>query len=116
MKQFFVLITLVLSLASASAQQILIRGKVTDDTKNPLPYANIRVSGTMLGTSANSRGQYELKLAPGSYELIASYIGYVSDTVKINAAAGIVNNDFTLRQSKYQSSSCYGLTRRESRS
>ncbi len=98
MKQFFVLITLVLSLASASAQQILIKGKVTDDTQNPLPYANIRVSGTMLGTSANSNGQYELKLTPGAYELIASYIGYISDTIKINAAAGLVNKDFSLKQ------------------
>ncbi len=98
MKQFFILITIGLYLASASAQQVLIEGKVTTDAQNPLPFANIRVSGTTLGTSANSRGQYELKLAPGTYELIASYIGYISDTVKIRAASGIVRRDFSLKQ------------------
>ena len=98
MKQFFILISLALCLSSASAQQVLIEGKVADDANNPLPFANIRVNGTTLGTSANSGGQYELKLTPGTYALIASYIGYISDTIKVEAADGTVKRDFTLKQ------------------
>lgn len=98
MKQFFVIIAIGLCLTSASAQQVLIKGKVTDETNNPLPFTNIRVSGTTLGTSSNSRGQYELKLKPGNYELIASYIGYNSDTIKIKARDVTLIKNFTLKQ------------------
>ncbi len=98
MKQFLIIITIGLFLSSASAQQVVIKGGVTDDAENPLPFANIRVSGTTLGTSANSNGRFELKLAPGSYDLIASYIGYISDSVKIKADSGIVRRNFTLKQ------------------
>ncbi len=69
-----------------------------DDARNPLPFANIRVTGTTLGTSSNSSGQYELKLKPGIYELIASYIGYNSDTIRIKASEGRLIKDFTLKQ------------------
>ncbi len=98
MKPFFILFAIGLCLASVSAQQILIEGNVTDDAQSPLSFSNIRVSGTTLGTSTNSRGEYELKLSPGTYELIASYIGYISDTVKVEAASGIVRRDFSLKQ------------------
>ncbi len=98
MKQLLILITTVLLLTSAQAQQVLIEGRVTDEVKNPLPFANIRVSGTTLGTSSNSRGEYELKLKPSTYELIASYIGYISDTIKIKTPSGKLKMDFILKQ------------------
>ena len=85
-------------LSSLFAQQILIEGKVTDENNNGLSFANIRVEGTTLGTSANSQGKYELKLSPGKYTLIASFIGYISDTVSVNAAKNLSDINFRLKQ------------------
>ena len=85
MKHIFLLLILSITTGITSAQQVLIEGRVTDENNVPLAFTNIRVAGTMFGTSANKEGRYELKLKSGKYILIASYIGYISDTVKINA-------------------------------
>jgi len=67
------------------AQQFTIKGKITDATTSQgLLYGNLRVLNTTIGTSANIDGNYEIKLSKGYYKLIASYIGYISDTVEVN--------------------------------
>ncbi|MBN2572811.1 MAG: carboxypeptidase-like regulatory domain-containing protein, partial [Ignavibacteriales bacterium] len=49
-----------------------------------LSFANVRIAGTMMGTSANAEGKFEFRLKPDNYILITSFIGYKSDTTKIN--------------------------------
>ncbi len=98
MKHLFFFLLLIISFSITFAQQVLIKGRVTDDNNVPLSFANIRVEKTTLGTSANKEGKYELKLDSGKYFLIASYIGYVSDTVEVNASGNIVEKDFSLDQ------------------
>ena len=66
-------------------QQFSIKGKVTEKLSGSnLSYANIRVAGSTLGTAANFEGNYEIKLKSGKYTLIASFIGYKSDTSFVN--------------------------------
>lgn len=83
-------------------QQIIINGKVTDKaTAQPLGFANIRISETFIGTAANIDGEFELKLAKkGSYKIIASHIGYYSDTLIINTDLQINKLDFKLKQTE----------------
>ncbi|MCO6473539.1 MAG: carboxypeptidase-like regulatory domain-containing protein, partial [Melioribacteraceae bacterium] len=58
-------------------QTLKVHGVVSDKATGVLlSYANIRVQNSTLGTSANINGEYELKLQPGTYKLIASFIGY----------------------------------------
>lgn len=84
-----------------SQSDFFVRGKVTDEANNqPLPFANIRVDKTSLGTSANAEGNYELKLAQGKYDLIVSYIGFISDTISINLDSDRSEIIFSLFQSK----------------
>ena len=67
------------------AQQFTIQGKIADKRSfKPLSFANIRIEGTNRGTAANLYGDYLLNLSKGNYTLIASYIGYKSDTIKVN--------------------------------
>lgn len=78
------LIILLLLNSYCFAQQFSVSGKITDSNSGePLSYANIRIAGTTIGTAANLDGDFELKLKPGNYFLIASFIGYKSDTVKV---------------------------------
>ncbi|MGA8263237.1 MAG: DUF5686 family protein [Ignavibacteriaceae bacterium] len=84
---------------AVNAQQYFVRGRVFDASdKQPLSYTNIRVAGTTYGASANKEGEYELKVNPGKFTLIASYIGFRSDTIEINVTNNISNLDFHLAQ------------------
>ena len=55
-----------------------ISGVVTDKaTGEPLPGASVFIDGTSRGTATNDVGEYRiLQVPPGSYVLVASYIGY----------------------------------------
>jgi hypothetical protein len=78
-----------------------INGLVLENKFNaPLSFANIRVAESSLGTAANKEGQFSLKLREGSYKLIASYIGYVSDTVSIDLNNDVSNLIFKLTETK----------------
>lgn len=82
-------------------QQFNVSGLVVNEkTNSPLSFSNIRVAGTTLGTAANKEGQYKLKLKKGSYKLIASYIGYISDTISIELSEDVSNLNFNLIETK----------------
>ncbi|MDQ7818167.1 MAG: DUF5686 family protein [Melioribacteraceae bacterium] len=66
------------------AQQFSVKGNISDGaTGESLSFANIRIGGTTIGTAANLEGNFEIKLKPGNYFVITSFIGYKSDTVRI---------------------------------
>ena len=74
------------------AQQFLISGKIFSAAgMQPLSFANIQVADTSLGASSNIEGNYEIKLPGGKYRLIASYIGFRTDTVEV-----ILSSDKTI--------------------
>jgi hypothetical protein len=80
------------------AQLFSVRGKILDKVSNqPLSYANIRVAETTTGTSSNSSGEFEIKLNQGNYFLIASYLGYISDTIFIKLDKDYTNLKILLK-------------------
>ncbi len=92
MKQIIIL-CLILLPSFLFAQTFLIEGIVTDRTaKQPLPFANIQVLNTAFGTSSNVDGKYLLRLKRGKYKLVASYIGYQSDTISLHVNMDIPIN------------------------
>ena len=68
----------------ASYQQITITGMVTDPAGDPLPGVNVKIKDSMLGTVTNSNGVYSLLIPEGNATLIFSFIGYVTQEVKID--------------------------------
>jgi len=64
------------------SQQGSIVGIVSDaKTNETLPFVNIRVDGSTLGTSTDIEGKYKLEnLNPGYYNLIVSFVGYTQQT------------------------------------
>ena len=70
-----------------------ISGTVVDETGQPLVGATVRVEGTGLGAAADRDGRFEIAgLAPGTYGLTASYIGYdsYSRSVRLSGGSGLV--------------------------
>ncbi|HKP31842.1 MAG TPA: DUF5686 family protein, partial [Chitinophagaceae bacterium] len=53
-----------------------ISGIITDEKNLPLPFASVLVKGTPTGTTANNEGKYFLNLTPGTYTIVAQFVGY----------------------------------------
>jgi Family of unknown function (DUF5686)/CarboxypepD_reg-like domain len=98
-----ILITVIIFSSIIHSQQFTVQGRVEDKvTHQPLIYANIRILNSAGGTAANKEGEYELKLYPGKYLLLASYIGYNSDTLSISVIQNLNNVNFYLSPSDIQ--------------
>ncbi len=80
MKKWLVLIVTLGCFLQLFSQTGEIRGKVLDaTTKETLPFANIFINNTTLGTAADENGHFQLKhIPPGVHELVISYVGYKS--------------------------------------
>jgi hypothetical protein len=79
---------------NASAGRV--NGLVTDSKGQPLPFASIIVKGTTAGTTANNEGKYFLQLNPGSYTIVAQYVGYQRQEKTITIADDNATLDFQL--------------------
>ncbi|WP_318342822.1 TonB-dependent receptor [Flagellimonas baculiformis] len=78
---------------SSLAQTGNISGKVTDQRNNPLANVNIALSNTSLGTTSDNSGNYQIEdLAPGSYTLTFSMIGYTTQTASVTVRANSTTN------------------------
>ncbi|MBF6641075.1 carboxypeptidase-like regulatory domain-containing protein [Flavobacterium sp. J49] len=54
-----------------------IKGKVTDEKGNPLPFVNIFEENTYNGTTTNEQGKFELNIRiSGNHTIIFQYLGY----------------------------------------
>jgi len=75
-----------LSLAHLHAQTKAITGQVIDaDSKEKLPYANVMIKGTRIGTQANLDGFFLLHNAPDTtFVLHVTYLGYVPVEIVVN--------------------------------
>lgn len=79
--QFFYLsiILFLITISVPMQAQSVIKGTVTDRKYNePLTGAAILVEGTTTGTTADIDGNFEIKIAPGKYTLIVSYVSYTT--------------------------------------
>ena len=89
------LIVLFMVTTGLFAQSVM--GTVYDTNSRPLEGANVVLVGTNLGDIANEAGAYSMISVPaGSYELIASFIGYSSVTKSIVVGEEDVMTHFIL--------------------
>lgn len=102
--KLIIYILLLMATASVSAQQVTIKGKVTDDKQNPIEIANVHVEGQAAGTITDLKGHYTLN-CQSSDSLVINYsmIGYQTrkktlrnpqDTVVVNVTLPAM--DYTL--------------------
>ena len=78
--------------ANAAAQDL--RAKVCDREGQPLIGAAVYWAGTNVGGSADAEGGVQLHRVKGYDRLVASYLGYTNDTIRV--PAGVERIDFAL--------------------
>ncbi len=76
------LLTLLLSVSVANAQQKLVSGKVVGSDNTPLSNVSVVVKGTRVSTSTDNNGSYSIKVA-ADQTLSFTMVGYQGKEVKV---------------------------------
>jgi hypothetical protein len=75
-RRFGLLAVLISLFITASTKGSSLYGRITDSNGEPLPFASVTVTRSTHGTTSNLEGYYSLALAPGTYCITYSMIGY----------------------------------------
>ncbi|HEX6169862.1 MAG TPA: TonB-dependent receptor [Chitinophagaceae bacterium] len=78
---------------NAMAQTSALRGTVRDANGLPMAGASVILEGTKRGTVTDASGNYEFKVSPGTYTLVISYVGVVTQRKQVTVTAGSISED-----------------------
>lgn len=84
MKKPLLLFAVILFSQLVSFAQFVVTGTVRDSaTREPLAAASVFCQNTTLGTVTNKQGEFSLSLKSGGYDLIFTYTGYQTQTIRV---------------------------------
>ena len=130
---FFTIFAVILSLANSFAQQSVldsmrqrannsgtISGVIRQvETKEQIPFANIRIKGSAWGASSNKNGEFTItKIPAGNYAIVVSAVGHKNTEAIVTVSADqITNIDFDLAEENIQGGEIfvYGASLRKER-
>jgi hypothetical protein len=101
MKRIILLILISFSIIQFSVAQV-IKGKVTNQTGEPIPYASVYIRELKQGTTANIKGDYEIKVPPGNYLVTYQSLGYGQVFFDVSLTDNTVSKDVILPLQYYQ--------------
>ena len=99
MKYYILIPLLLFSIISAYSSEDVIRGLVREDSenKNTIAGANVYWLEDMVVTMTDKDGKFKIKRPDNAFFLVASYVGYVSDTIWVPQTQNRV--EFSLKAS-----------------
>jgi hypothetical protein len=100
------LIPLFLFCGQITAQELIVRGRIFNGNDELMPFVNIYIKGTSLGTISNEQGEFELNLAMAQGDtLVVSHIGYQQQFIALGTIRSgqsikivLVEDIFTLKE------------------
>jgi hypothetical protein len=78
-----------------------IKGTITDENKQPIPFATVYIENLQTGTMANLNGVYEISLKPGIYKILFRSLGYKPMSKDIEVQNAFVTLNITLLTQAY---------------
>ena len=75
-----------------------IKGIIKSADGAPIPFATIYIHQTGSGTTSNMEGFYELKLAPGEYDLVFQHLGYTTIEKHVVVGQIVIELNIDLQQ------------------
>jgi len=78
-----ILLAICFAAITANAQRV-VSGTVTDDSGATVPYANVYVKGTTIGTTTDLSGNYSFKIPEGASTLVVNYVGMKTREIDIS--------------------------------
>lgn len=101
MKQFL-LIFLIIFCSSAISHSQILKGKITDQSSKPVPYATVYIQELKQGTTSNTKGDYEIRLPAGRYTVIYQSLGYQPVYANITLSAETLSKNVILPLQFYE--------------
>lgn len=89
------------ALLSSTLALAQVSGKITNSKGEPVPFVSIYIKEQMQGTTSNEKGQYLLRVKPGTYTITFQAIGYKTTTKKVDASKE-TKQDIILADAVYQ--------------
>jgi len=83
-----------------TAAQVL-KGSISDKSGLPVQYATVYIQEIKQGTTSNTKGDYEIRLKPGSYIVIYQSLGYEPVIESITVSDSVVVRNITLPEQVY---------------
>ena len=83
MRKNLLILLMLLSTFSITAQTVNVSGNVTDTDNEPLPGVTVLEKGTTNGTSTDIDGNYRLSVSSASSELVYSFVGFDSQEIRV---------------------------------
>lgn len=102
MKHYFLPTVLVYLISTVLCNAQVLKGTITDVNGDPIPYSTVYIQELKQGTTANSRGFYELKLGPGRYMVTFQSLGYSPVMQNITITGSDINKDVSLPRQYYE--------------
>ncbi len=92
--RYIYILTALLYTSLAMGQGSIIRGTVLDEESgNPIMYADVFIIGTDYSVSADEEGFFNMtNVEAGSYDVVASFIGYKPDTIHVELGEREIKN------------------------
>jgi hypothetical protein len=102
MKFYYSFIILLLLLSSQAEAQIL-RGNIRNQSGEPVPYATVYIKEIRQGTTANAKGDYEIKLPKGKYTITYQSLSFEPVYIDLSINQGdVLTRDVVLPMQYYQ--------------
>lgn len=80
----------------------VIKGKIIDNSGQPVQYATVYIQELKQGTTSNTKGDYELRLQPGKYMVMYQSLGYEPVFENINLTDTVLVRNITLPEQIYE--------------
>lgn len=68
----------------ANQQTRMLRGRILDEDKNPIPAANIFIEGTKIGTSSDFEGNFSLEIPTNISIITVTYLGFQRQDINVD--------------------------------
>ena len=93
---------MLVGVASVTADNVKISGKVIDNEDKPIEFATVRISGTAIGTNTDLQGLYELKVAEkDTIEVVFTCVGFKEHHRKLLNPKGEVTLNVRMELDSY---------------
>jgi hypothetical protein len=97
-KYILFLLLVATSFFSFSQELTKIKGQVIDaTTKQPMPFVNVVFVGANVGATTDFDGNYYIETQWATSKLMASFIGYTADTLKVAKGKSVKHLIFLLK-------------------
>jgi hypothetical protein len=80
----------------------MLKGKISNASGEPIPYASVYIRELKQGTTSNTKGDYEIRMPAGTYEVIYQSLGYSPVFYTANITDQTLINDVVLPLQYYQ--------------